>query len=86
MPSVSFLFPTSLCIVAIVAVHGTYSRQNTMREYAFAALNPIAPSVATKLSMPWDVVIFCIPKSTLQLDTTTSFAAIPEISATTICQ
>ena len=35
MPSVSFLLPTSRLIVAMVAVHGTYSRQNTISEYAF---------------------------------------------------
>ena len=51
-----------------------------------AAPNPMDARTATKLSIPWAVVIFWMPKSTLQLDTTTSFAAMPEISATTICQ
>ena len=52
IPAVSFVLPTSLRIVAIVAVHGTYRRQKTMSEYAFAAPNPIAPSTATKLPIP----------------------------------
>ena len=36
--------------------------------------------------MPPAVVMFRIPNKTLQLDTTTSFAAIPAIRATMICQ
>ena len=36
--------------------------------------------------IPSVVVMFCTPNKTLQLDTTTSFAAITAIRATTICQ
>lgn len=41
---------------------------------------------ATMLSIPDGVVILAMPKRTLQLETTTSLAAIPEMSATAICQ
>ena len=40
----------------------------------------------TSLSIPDGVVILAMPKRTLQLETTTSLAAIPEMSATAICQ
>src|SRR5699024_11573772 len=40
----------------------------------------------TMLSIPAEVVILAMQKRTLQLETTTSFAAIPEIRATAICQ
>ena len=73
-------------MVAIVAVHGMYNRQNTIREYALAVPNPIPLSVEARTVIPAVVVTLPIPKSTLQLETTTSFAAIPAMSATTICQ
>ena len=48
----AFLPGVSPLIVAIVAVQGTYSRQNTIREYAFAAPKPMEASRVTKLSIP----------------------------------
>lgn len=83
---VLFTLPSSRCMVAIEAVQGTYSRQNTISERPLAAVNPMEPSADTMESIPEEEVMFWMPNKTLQLDTTTSFAAIPAISATTICQ
>ena len=83
---VSFLLSVSRRIVAIVAVHGTYSRQNTISARALAVPNPILFKATSAVLMPCAVAMFEIPKRTPQLETTTSLAAIPAISATMICQ
>ena len=82
---VSFLLSVSRRIVAIVAVHGTYSRQNTISARALAVPNPILFKATSAVLMPCAVAMFEIPKRTPQLETTTSLAAIPAISATMIC-
>ena len=86
MPKVVFLLCTSRPIVAMVAVQGMYSRQKTINAKALAEPNPIVCNKAERPDIPAAVVTFGIPNSTLQLDTTTSLAAIPAMSATMICQ
>ena len=46
-PAVEFL-----CMVAMVAVQGMYSRQNTISAYALAAPNPIVANVAAIVFIP----------------------------------
>lgn len=73
----------SFLIVAIVAIHGTYNRQNIIRHIAFNEVNP------TVFSAEYSSVLLeaiSIPYNTFILDTTTSFAASPDIKATAICQ
>ena len=65
---------------------GHIEKTEDHQAYAFTGPKPIDPSVEAMAVMPWDVVMFWMPKSTLQLETTTSFWAMPAISATTICQ
>ena len=64
---VSFLLSVSRRIVAIVAVHGTYSRQNTISARALAVPNPILFKATSAVLMPCAVAMFEIPKRTPQL-------------------
>ena len=58
-----------------------YSRQNTIRQMAFSPPKPMAVSAPAMSAAPLPV-----PSTTAQLETTTSFAEMPAMSATTICQ
>ena len=71
----------SFLMVASVATQGMYSRQNTIRHTAFSGPKPIAVRASVNASEPC-----AAPSSTAQLETTTSLAEMPAISATTICQ
>ena len=73
-------------IVAIVAIHGVYNKQKIINAYAFKLPNPAAVSAAVKADIPSAELILLIPYKTEKLDTTTSFAEMPEIRATAICQ
>ena len=48
--------------------------------------NPIPPKSSVRLAMPAAEFKLEMPNKTAQLDTTTSFAEIPAIKATAICQ
>ena len=63
-----------------------YSRQNTIRHTAFKGPNPMPASSSANAAMPSAELAFTMPNSTAQLETTTSFAEMPAISATAICQ
>ena len=70
----------------MVAAQGVYSRQNSIMAYAFLAPNPMAARLAASVCIPWAEFTLLMPNSTQKLDTTTSLAEIPEISATPSCQ
>ena len=44
--------PDSFLTVARVATHGIYKRQNTIKQYAFNELKPIACNCSAKICMP----------------------------------
>ena len=83
---VHFQLLDSLLIVAMVAAQGTYNKQNIIRQYAFNIPNPIPLNIAANSVIPTSELIFGTANNTAQLDTTTSFAEIPAINATAICQ
>src|SRR5699024_12569958 len=69
-----------------VAAQGIYSRQKIIRQNALSCPKPAAPKMPTSVFIPAPELIFGTPNRTAQLDTTTSFAEIPAIKATAICQ
>ena len=75
----------SFLIVPMVAAQGTYSRQNTIMQYAFKGPKPSPASCPVRDAIPEAEFTLLMPKSTQKLLTTTSFAEMPEISATPIC-
>ena len=83
---VHFQLLDSLFIVAIVAAQGTYNKQNIIRQYAFNTPNPILFNIVANSVIPACELIFGTANNTAQLDTTTSFAEMPAINATAICQ
>lgn len=58
MPRVFLTLHNSRCMVAIEAVHGTYSRQKTISARPLAAPNPMEPSADTIESIPDAEVMF----------------------------
>ena len=82
-PIVNFKELLSFLIVAMVATQGTYNKQNVIIESAFAAEKP-------GYTFRIDSIMFIPPSedanNTVKLETTTSFADIPAMSDTTICQ
>lgn len=76
----------SFLIVASVAAQGVYKRQNTIKQKALKEVKPIAFKASENSIMPALDEELTTPKSTAQLETTTSFAEIPAINARVICQ
>ena len=78
--------PVSFLMVASVAAQGTYSREKVIRARAFKGPKPMVPREPIREVIPSGEVMLVTPKSTAQLETTTSLAEMPAIRATTICQ
>ena len=84
--SIHRVLAASLRIVANVAAQGIYSRQKIIRQKALSCPKPAVPRIPTSVSIPAAELILGTPNKTAQLDTTTSFAEMPAIKATAICQ
>lgn len=76
----------SFFIVAIVAIHGIYNKTNIINESALIDENPSVFRSSPNICCPSGEFIFDTPYSTLHPETTSSFAAIPDISETAIRQ
>ena len=76
----------SRLMAAAAAAQGLYSRQNSMKQYAFSGPKPMDPRMPCSAVIPSGELRPPIPNRTEQLDTTISFAVNPQIKATAICQ
>ena len=61
IPRVHFQDCVSRLIVAIVAIHGVWRRQNTISAYALTAVNPVPPRIPESSAIPAAELMFVIP-------------------------
>ena len=85
-PSIHRQLPVSFLMVARVAAQGIYSSEKVINARALAGPKPMPLRMADRLAMPAAEFTLFTLNSTAQLETTTSLADTPAISATTICQ
>ena len=60
--SIHFVLPDSLRIVANAAAHGTYRRQNTIRQNALSVPKPEPPKIPASVFIPAPELILGTPK------------------------